>query len=89
VYRNTFTPQVADPENTAYDIAPKIVEHEDLPHRLALFVEQGVDLVLAGPWILTATFDRRNVMVKAQYPLDGRCRLLAKKCGFLVACPPT
>lgn len=67
---DAFAPQIVDSEHAADDIAPKIIEDQDLPNRLAFLVQQGFDLVLSSRRVFAPTVYDGGVMVEAQESFD-------------------
>lgn len=69
---NALTPQVIDSEHAADYVSSQVIEYQDFPYWVALFIEQGIDLILRGSWIFAGALCRRKVMIEAQYSFDGR-----------------
>lgn len=71
---DAFSPQVVDSQDTADDVPPKIVKHQDLPDGLPIFTKQG-----GGLWTARSvnTWDRGGyfLVIEAQYSLDCAWKL--------------
>lgn len=61
--RDTFAAQVIDSEHTTNDISPQIVEYQDFPHRISIFVHQGVDWLLCSTISIIGTICVEQVVV--------------------------
>ena len=63
VDRYAFTAQVVDSQHAADYVSAQIIEYENFPHRLAIFSEQRVDLVLCSS-VFASLICRSQVMVQ-------------------------
>lgn len=67
---DAFRPQVIDPENTANDVPPKVVKHEDLPYGLPIFTQQGCGVGIVR-CVDTWNGGRCFFVIQTQYPLNS------------------
>lgn len=80
--RDTPRSEVVNPQHTADDVSAHVVEHKDLPYRLAILVQYGGGVrneAVGGGRIMVRLCRMVGIMVQVEDLLDRGCKLVSAR----------